>query len=61
MPWQALIQFIDAETTSSVRDALDGRSIPRYLLPAHGGSCNLRISYSAHKDMNIKIQSNRSK
>ncbi|XP_020218858.1 polypyrimidine tract-binding protein homolog 1 isoform X1 [Cajanus cajan] len=59
--FQALIQFTDAEIASSARDALDGRSIPRYLLPAHVGSCNLRISYSAHKDLNIKFQSNRSR
>ncbi|KAL2329956.1 hypothetical protein Fmac_017537 [Flemingia macrophylla] len=61
--FQALIQFADAETASSARDALDGRGIPMqvvllYLLPAHVGSCNLRISYSAHKDLNIKFQSN---
>lgn len=29
---QALIQFSDAETASSARNALDGRSIPRYAL-----------------------------
>lgn len=33
MPWQALIQFTDAETASSARDALDGRSIPRQVVP----------------------------
>lgn len=27
---QALIQFTDAETASSARNALDGRSIPRH-------------------------------
>ncbi|KAJ1419657.1 RNA-binding domain superfamily [Sesbania bispinosa] len=32
-----------------------------YLLPDHVGSCNLRISYSAHRDLNIKFQSNRSR
>ncbi|KAF9663749.1 hypothetical protein SADUNF_Sadunf17G0084400 [Salix dunnii] len=83
--FQALIQFTDAETASSARNALDGRSIPRhtllsfpnlhntpyffieislgnflYLLPEHVGSCNLRISYSAHTDLNIKFQSHRS-
>ncbi|CAL5408285.1 unnamed protein product [Camellia sinensis] len=38
--FQALIQFSDAETAAAARDALDGRSIPRYLLPDHvaGGS-----------------------
>ncbi|XP_061349780.1 polypyrimidine tract-binding protein homolog 1-like [Gastrolobium bilobum] len=59
--FQALIQFTDAETASSARSSLDGRSIPRYLLPEHVGSCYLRISYSAHRDLNIKYQSNRSR
>ncbi|CAN0924348.1 Polypyrimidine tract-binding protein homolog 1 [Linum grandiflorum] len=59
--FQALIQFTDAETASSARNALDGRSIPRYLLPDHVDSCNLRISYSAHVDLNIKFQSHRSR
>jgi polypyrimidine tract-binding protein 2 len=59
--FQALIQFSDAETASAAREALDGRSIPRYLLPNHVGSCHLRISYSAHTDLNIKFQSHRSR
>ncbi|KAJ8750248.1 hypothetical protein K2173_014163 [Erythroxylum novogranatense] len=59
--FQALIQFTDADAASSTRNALDGRSIPRYLLPEHVGSCHLRISYSAHTDLNIKFQSHRSR
>ncbi|XP_028780493.1 polypyrimidine tract-binding protein homolog 1 isoform X1 [Neltuma alba] len=59
--FQALIQFSDADTAASARNALDGRSIPRYLLPEHVGSCHLRISYSAHTDLNIKFQSHRSR
>ncbi|XP_019058932.1 PREDICTED: polypyrimidine tract-binding protein homolog 1 isoform X2 [Tarenaya hassleriana] len=59
--FQALIQFSDPETASAARNALDGRSIPRYLLPEHFGSCHLRISYSAHTDLNIKFQSHRSR
>ncbi|XP_020257282.1 polypyrimidine tract-binding protein homolog 1-like isoform X3 [Asparagus officinalis] len=59
--FQALIQFTDAETAASARNALDGRSIPRYLLPEHITSCHLRISYSAHTDLNIKFQSHRSR
>ncbi|KAH9740152.1 RRM domain-containing protein [Citrus sinensis] len=51
--FQALIQFTDAETASSARNALDGRK--------HVGSCHLRISYSAHTDLNIKFQSHRSR
>ncbi|XP_042485470.1 polypyrimidine tract-binding protein homolog 1-like isoform X1 [Macadamia integrifolia] len=59
--FQALIQFSDSETASAARNALDGRSIPRYLLPEHVGSCHLRISFSAHTDLNIKFQSHRSR
>uniref|UniRef100_A0A803N3E5 RRM domain-containing protein n=1 Tax=Chenopodium quinoa TaxID=63459 RepID=A0A803N3E5_CHEQI len=59
--FQALIQFSDVDTASAAKDALDGRSIPRYLLPEHVSSCNLRISYSAHTDLNIKFQSHRSR
>ncbi|KAJ6813669.1 polypyrimidine tract-binding protein-like protein 1-like isoform X3 [Iris pallida] len=59
--FQALIQFTDSETASAARNALDGRSIPRYLLPEHVNSCHLRISYSAHTDLNIKFQSHRSR
>ncbi|XP_026657873.2 polypyrimidine tract-binding protein homolog 1-like isoform X2 [Phoenix dactylifera] len=59
--FQALIQFSDAATATAARDALDGRSIPRYLLPEHVTSCHLRISFSAHTDLNIKFQSHRSR
>ncbi|CAH2055338.1 unnamed protein product [Thlaspi arvense] len=72
--FQALVQFSDVETASAARNALDGRSIPRqaqtlyacpltpvYLLPEHVASCNLRMSYSAHTDLNIKFQSHRSR
>ncbi|XXG87679.1 hypothetical protein AAC387_Pa11g2307 [Persea americana] len=59
--FQALIQFSDSETASSARNALDGRSIPRYLLPDHVNTCHLRISFSAHTDLNIKFQSHRSR
>ncbi|KAI4366687.1 hypothetical protein MLD38_022534 [Melastoma candidum] len=59
--FQALIQFSDVETASEARNQLDGRSIPRYLLPAHVNTCNLRITYSAHTDLNIKFQSHRSR
>ncbi|XP_077213188.1 polypyrimidine tract-binding protein homolog 1-like isoform X2 [Tasmannia lanceolata] len=59
--FQALIQFSDSETASLARNALDGRSIPRYLLPEHVNMCHLRISFSAHTDLNIKFQSHRSR
>ncbi|KAL7140986.1 hypothetical protein ABFS83_08G024400 [Erythranthe nasuta] len=59
--FQALIQYSDVQTASTARDSLDGRSIPRYLLPSHLNECQLRISYSAHTDLNIKFQSHRSR
>ncbi|KAJ7524195.1 hypothetical protein O6H91_18G082100 [Diphasiastrum complanatum] len=59
--FQALVQFSDSTTASSARSALDGRSIPRYLLPEHVETCHLRISFSAHTDLNVKFQSHRSR
>ncbi|KAG2709706.1 hypothetical protein I3843_05G230100 [Carya illinoinensis] len=59
--FQALVQFSDTETASSAKNALDGRSIPRYLLPEHVGPCTLRITYSAHTDLSVKFQSHRSR
>ncbi|XP_057840662.1 polypyrimidine tract-binding protein homolog 1 isoform X2 [Cryptomeria japonica] len=59
--FQALVQFTDPDTATAARNALDGRSIPRYLLPDHVTSCHLRISFSAHTDLNVKFQSHRSR
>ncbi|XP_024928002.1 polypyrimidine tract-binding protein homolog 2 isoform X2 [Ziziphus jujuba] len=59
--FQALVQFSDAETATSAKSALDGRSIPRYLLPEHVGPCTLRITYSGHTDLSVKFQSHRSR
>ncbi|OIT19151.1 polypyrimidine tract-binding protein -like 2, partial [Nicotiana attenuata] len=57
--FQALVQFSDAETATSAKDALDGRSIPSYLIPELG-PCTLKITYSAHTDLSVKFQSHRS-
>ncbi|CAN1267660.1 Polypyrimidine tract-binding protein homolog 2 [Linum perenne] len=59
--FQALVQFSDTETATSAKNALDGRNIPRYLLPDHVGPCTLRITYSAHTDLSVKFQSHRSR
>ncbi|XP_017701918.2 polypyrimidine tract-binding protein homolog 2 isoform X2 [Phoenix dactylifera] len=59
--FQALVQFSDSETASTAKNALDGRSIPRYLLQEHVGPCTLRITFSAHTDLNVKFQSHRSR
>ncbi|XP_009788719.2 polypyrimidine tract-binding protein homolog 2 isoform X4 [Nicotiana tabacum] len=58
--FQALVQFSDAETATSAKDALDGRSIPSYLIPELG-PCTLKITYSAHTDLSVKFQSHRSR
>ncbi|THG05472.1 hypothetical protein TEA_026007 [Camellia sinensis var. sinensis] len=58
--FQALVQFSDSETASSAKDALDGRSIPSYLIPELG-PCTLKITYSAHTDLTVKFQSHRSR
>ncbi|KAK1320107.1 hypothetical protein QJS10_CPA03g00198 [Acorus calamus] len=59
--YQALIQFSDVETASTAKHALDGRSIPRYLLQEHVGPCTLKINFSAHTELNVKFQSHRSR
>ncbi|KAL3720933.1 hypothetical protein ACJRO7_005702 [Eucalyptus globulus] len=59
--FQALVQFSNAETASSAKNALDGRCIPSYLLPEHMGPCTLRITYSAHTYLCVKFQSHRSR
>ncbi|KAJ4951622.1 hypothetical protein NE237_028454 [Protea cynaroides] len=59
--FQALVQFSNSETASAAKNALDGRSIPRYLLPDHVGPCTLKINFSAHTDLNVKFQSHRSR
>lgn len=59
--FQALVQFSDSVTASTAKDALDGRSIPRYLLQEHIGPCSLKINFSAHTDLNVKFQSHRSR
>ncbi|XP_060202293.1 polypyrimidine tract-binding protein homolog 1-like isoform X3 [Lycium barbarum] len=53
--FQALAQFTDAETATSAKDALDGRSIPRYLIPELGPG-TLKITYSTHTDLSVKFQ-----
>ncbi|KAK8518331.1 hypothetical protein V6N13_027801 [Hibiscus sabdariffa] len=59
--FQALVQFSDAETATSAKNALDGRSIPRYLLSENIAPCTLKITYSAHTDLSVKFQSHRSR
>ncbi|GAU36162.1 hypothetical protein TSUD_275220 [Trifolium subterraneum] len=59
--FQALIQFTDAETASSARSALDGRSIPRQAFLFTFPPFILTLIINSHRDLNIKFQSNRSR
>ena len=44
-----------------VRQALDGRHIPRHLLGDAPNPPSLKIAYSQHTDLNVKFQSHRSR
>lgn len=59
--FQALVQFPEQESASNAKNTLDGRSIPRYLLPEHVNTCSLKITFSGHTDLNVKFQSHRSR
>nr|GFC07679.1 polypyrimidine tract-binding protein homolog 2 isoform X3 [Tanacetum cinerariifolium] len=52
---QALIQYPDVQTTVVAKEALEGHCI------YDGGFCKLRISYSQHTDLSIKVNNDRSK
>ncbi|XP_068644498.1 polypyrimidine tract-binding protein homolog 2-like isoform X1 [Aristolochia californica] len=59
--FQALVQFSDPQTACAAKDALDGRNIPSYLLPENMGPFALKMTFSAHTDLNVKFQSHRSR
>ena len=59
--FQALVQYGDSETADQVRQALDGRHIPRHVLNDHPNPPMLKLSFSQHTDLNVKFQSHRSR
>lgn len=59
--FQALVQYGDPETADQVRQALDGRHIPRHVLNDHPNPPMLKLSFSQHTDLNVKFQSHRSR
>ncbi|XP_039165361.1 polypyrimidine tract-binding protein homolog 2 [Eucalyptus grandis] len=59
--FQALVQFSNAETASSAKNALDGRCIPSYLLPEHMGPCTLGSHIQPTHISCVKFQSHRSR
>jgi hypothetical protein len=56
--FQALVQYETPELAKAAKDQLDGRSIPRSILPSRT-QCQLRIAFSGHRDLNVKYQSHR--
>jgi polypyrimidine tract-binding protein 2 len=46
---QALIQYSDIPTAAMAKEALEGHCI------YDGGYCKLRLSYSRHTDLNVKV------
>mmetsp|Transcript_28778 Transcript_28778/g.51471 ORF Transcript_28778/g.51471 Transcript_28778/m.51471 type:complete len:202 (-) Transcript_28778:1161-1766(-) len=59
---QALVQFEQVESAQSAINGLDGRPIPPYLVPALSHvSLTMRISFSAHNDITVKFQGQRSR
>ena len=59
--FQALVQYGDSETADQVRQALDGRHIPRHVLNDTPNPPMLKLSFSQHTDLNVKFQSHRSR
>lgn len=59
--FQALVQYGDSETADQVRQALDGRHIPKHVLNDHPNPPMLKLSFSQHTDLNVKFQSHRSR
>ena len=57
--FQALVQYDDPLVAKAAKDQLDGRTIPRSILPDSRTPCQLRIAFSAHQDLNVKFQSHR--
>jgi hypothetical protein len=40
---------------------LDGAPIPEHLVPQHPGKITMKVSFSAHSDLSIRSQSDRSR
>lgn len=57
--FQALVQFEAPQQAKAAKEALDGRTLPRSVLPDARTPCQLRIAFSAHQDLNVRFQSHR--
>lgn len=57
--FQALVQYESPPVAKQAKDQLDGRTIPRSIMPDSRNPCQLRIAFSAHQDLNVTKQSHR--
>lgn len=58
---QALVQFKDSRHAREAQQTLDGSPIPEHLVPQHPGKITMKVSFSAHSDLSIRSQSDRSR
>lgn len=58
---QALVQFKDGRHAKEAQQTLDGTSIPEHLVPNHPGKIMMKVSFSAHSDLQIRAQTDRSR
>jgi hypothetical protein len=58
---QALVQYLVHGQAREAQQALDGRTIPDYLLPHHPGPVTMKVSFSQHTDLAVRFQSDRSR
>uniref|UniRef100_A0A383W6L8 RRM domain-containing protein n=1 Tax=Tetradesmus obliquus TaxID=3088 RepID=A0A383W6L8_TETOB len=58
---QALVQFKDSRPAREAQQTLDGSPIPEHLVPQHPGKITMKVSFSAHSDLSIRSQGDRSR
>lgn len=58
---QALVQFKDPRNARDAQQTLNGTTIPDHMVPNHPGKIIMKVSFSAHTDLQIHSQSDRSR
>lgn len=58
---QALVQFKDPRNAREAQQTLNGTTIPDHMVPNHPGKISMKVSFSAHTDLQIHSQSDRSR
>eukprot|EP00878_Enallax_costatus_P012762 GHUV01013326.1.p1 GENE.GHUV01013326.1~~GHUV01013326.1.p1 ORF type:complete len:217 (+),score=26.21 GHUV01013326.1:130-780(+) len=58
---QALVQFKEPRNAREAQQTLNGTTIPDHMVPTHPGKITMKVSFSAHTDLQIHSQSERSR